>query len=96
VKLTTIPVAHTTWRIVLTKKPPKLNGRVCQGICDPSTKTITVWKNPNSTALRSTIHHEWLHAVFHEMGWDELADDHSVIVALEIALMRLRLEVPSL
>jgi len=40
--------------------------------------------------------HEWLHAVFYELGWENLSDDHEVITALEISLMRLRLEVPSL
>jgi hypothetical protein len=96
VKIAAIPVAHTQYRVVFTKKPPLLKGKACQGICDPATKTITVWRNPNATALRSTLFHEWLHAVFYELGWDTLADDHSVIVALEISLMRLRLEVPSL
>ena len=95
-KLAAIPVAHTQYRVVFTKKPPVLNGKKCQGICDPTTKTITVWRNPNATALRSTILHEWLHAVFYELGWEAMSDDHSIIVALEIALMRLRLEVPSL
>jgi hypothetical protein len=95
-KLAAIPVAHTQYRVVFTKKAPKLKGRECLGICDPATKTITVWRNPNAMALRSTLIHEWLHAVFYEMGWETLAEDHSVIVALEISLMRLRLEVPSL
>lgn len=95
-KIAAIPVGHTQYKVVFTKKPPKLNGRECHGHCDVNTRTITVWRNPNSIALRSTIFHEWLHAVFFEMGWDTLVDDHSVIVAMEISLMRLRLEVPSL
>ena len=95
-KLAAIPVAHTQYRVVFTKKPPKVDGKECNGSCDTNTKTITIWRNPNVTALRSTIIHEWLHAVFFEMGWDALVDDHSVIVAMEIAIMRLRLEVPAL
>ena len=95
-KLAAIPVAHTQYRVVFTKKPPVVDGKKCQGCCDTVKKTITIWRNPNATALRSTLIHEWLHAVFYEMGWDSLADDHSVIVALEISLMRLRLEVPNL
>lgn len=95
-RVAAIPVAHTSYRVVFTKKPPLLKGKECHGVCDPSTKTITVWRNPNPTGLRSTLIHEWLHAVFYEMGWEELSDDHSVIVALEISLMRLRLEVPDL
>jgi hypothetical protein len=96
VKLAAIPVAHTQYKIRFVKKPPKVRGKECQGVCDPATKTITIWRSGNPTAMRSTIFHEWLHAVFYEMGWDSLADDHSIIVALEISLMRLRLEVPSL
>lgn len=95
-KLTAIPVAHTSYRVRFVKTPPTVAGKQCQGVCDPATKTITIWRNPNATALRSTLIHEWLHAVFYELGWDTLADDHSVIVALEISLMRLRLEVPAL
>ena len=95
-KLAAIPVAHTQYKVRFTKKPPKLGGKECHGHCDVNTKTITIWRNPNATALRSTLLHEWLHAVFYELGWESLCDDHSVIVALEISLMRLRLEVPSL
>lgn len=95
-RLAAIPVAHTQYRVVFTKKPPTLKGKECHGVCDHAKKTITVWRNPNVTALRSTLIHEWLHAVFYELGYDSLSDDHSVIVALEIALMRLRLEVPAL
>lgn len=95
-KLAAIPVAHTQYRVRFVKKPPKLKGKQCHGICDPATKTITIWRNPNATALRSTLIHEWLHAVFYELGHEALSDDHSVIVALEIAIMRLRLEVPAL
>lgn len=95
-KFATIPVAHTSYKVRFVKKPPVVDGKTCQGCCDVNTKTITVWRNPNSTALRSTLIHEWLHALFYELGWSELADDHSVIVALEISLMRLRLEVPAL
>jgi hypothetical protein len=96
VKISAIPVAHTQYRVVFTKKPPVLKGKQCHGVCDPNTKTITVWRNPNAMQLRSTLLHEWLHAVFYELGYESLYDDHSVIVALEISLMRLRLEVPNL
>jgi hypothetical protein len=95
-KLAAIPVAHTQYRVAFTKKPPVLNGKQCHGVCNVETKTITIWRNPNSMALRSTLLHEWLHAVFYELGHEALSDDHSIIVALEISLMRLRLEVPNL
>lgn len=95
-KFATIPVAHTQYRIVFVKKAPVVDGKECDGCCDTNKKLITVWRNPNPTALRSTIIHEWLHALFFEMGWASLVDDHSVIVAMEIAIMRLRLEVPAL
>ncbi len=95
-KIAAIPVAHTQYRVVFTKNPPVIEGEVCQGACDYNTRTITIWRNPNAMAMRSCIFHEWAHAFFHEIGRDALADDHTVITALEIALMRVRLEIPSL
>jgi len=96
VKLSAIPVAHTQYAVKFVRKVPTIDGKKCQGYCDHAKKLIVVWRNPNPTALRSCLLHEWLHAVFYELGYESLSDDHSVIVALEISLMRLRLEVPHL
>lgn len=95
-KIAAIPVAHTQYKVVFVKKPPVYKGKQCHGICYPATRTIKIWQNPNVMQLKSTLLHEWLHAVFYELGWDELCDDHEIITALELSLMRLRLEVPSL
>ncbi len=95
-KLAAIPVAHTQYSVQFVKKVPTIDGKQCQGYCDHAAKKIVVWRNPNPTAFRSCLIHEWLHAVFFELGYESLSDDHAVIVALEISLMRLRLEVPAL
>lgn len=95
-KIHAIPVGHTQYRVVFSKKKPVVAGEKCQGYCDYKQRKIVIWANPNSMALRSCLFHEWLHAVFYELGHEDLADDHSIIAPLEMALMRLRLEVPAL
>jgi hypothetical protein len=95
-KIAAIPVAHTQYRVQFTKKKPRVGKDVCQGYCDYKRRLIVVWENPNALAMRSCLIHEWLHALFYELGHEGLADDHGIIVAIEMALMRLRLEVPSL
>jgi hypothetical protein len=95
-KLAAIPVAHTQYAVEFTKTKPVADGEECIGYCDTDKKRLVIWRNPNATAMRSCLIHEWLHAVFYEIGQVELSEDHSVICPLEMALMRLRLEVPSL
>lgn len=91
-----LPVGHILYELRFSKKKPVADGEVCQGYCDFKSRLIVIWSNPNSEAMRSCIIHEWLHAFFYELGHEDLAEDHSVICPLEMALMRLRLEVPSL
>lgn len=95
-KVAHLPVGHCTYRLEFVKKKPVVDGEVCQGVCDYKQRKITIWENPNVVAMRSCMVHEFLHALFYELGHEELADDHSMIVALEMAIMRLRLEIPSL
>ncbi len=91
-----LPVGHTLYELRFVKKKPVVDGDKCQGYCDFKKRLIVIWENPNTEAMRSCIYHEFLHAFFYEIGHEDLAEDHSVISPLEMAIMRLRLEVPCL
>jgi hypothetical protein len=94
VKTFRVPVGLTQYTVKLRKRVRHTDGDVCKGLCDFNTKTITVDANQDHDAQVRTFFHEYLHAVFTELGYDELSDDESLVEALSMDLVRLMRALP--
>lgn len=74
-----LPVGLTVYTVKLRKKVKHEDGEICKGLCDYNTKTITIDTNQDHDAQFATLWHEYMHAVFMELGYDELSDDESLV-----------------
>ena len=90
----TLPVAHVSYDVELVRKHPRVEGRPVQGYCDFVRRKIVVHIVPNVELLRQTIRHEYFHALFHELGHPQMANDEALVEGCALAEMRVRLEVP--
>lgn len=59
------------WTIRVVRKPPRLNGEDCWGLCDTAKREIKIWKKSADHGMaRDTALHEMLHKF---MPWMEEA-----------------------
>lgn len=92
-----LPVVFADYTVSLTAKYPKVNGKDVLGYCHYEPRIIKVrYHASNVELVRATLWHEFFHAAFRELGRGELAGDESLVDGLANAVMRARLEVPSL
>jgi hypothetical protein len=82
-----VPIAHTTYRVCLFKKRTKVEGEEVQGYCDYGKREIGLWMNPNEEAMRACFWHEFAHGLLYELGSDSLADNHSLVEGMALAIM---------
>lgn len=83
-----LPVGLTSYTVKFLKRV-KSGGDVCKGTCDYNTKTIAIDSNQDHDAQVRTFFHEYFHAIFMELGYDELSDDESLVEALSADMVRL-------
>jgi uncharacterized protein YjaZ len=91
-----LPIAHTHYKVQFSKKKPRVGKDECQGYCDYKNRKIVIWMNPNTTAMRACLWHEYHHALFYELGHEGLACEEGIVEGMALAIMRVRLEVPTL
>jgi hypothetical protein len=91
-----LPVAHTNYYVTTNKRKPNCDGELVQGYCNYGARRISVHRNPNPDTLRSALWHEYFHALMHELGRPQLADDEAFVADLAQAVMRVRTELPEL
>jgi hypothetical protein len=91
----TIPVVFADYDVRLTVRPPKVEGKEVNGSCDELNRRIRVFHAPfNDELTRASVWHEWVHAVFNELGRPSLSDDEALVDGIANALMRVRLQHP--
>ena len=80
-----IKVLGRPWTVVV-KEGLVLEGHPCMGLCDHSTKTIHILKGMNIEDTKETFIHEWVHAVWGELGIHEDCMqpwiEHMIVVAI--------------
>ena len=92
-----LPVVFTDYHVTLCANYPKVDGKDVLGYCHYEPRIIKVRYHVSNTELsRATLWHEWFHAALRELGRGELASDEVLVDGLANAVMRVRLEVPSL
>lgn len=91
-----VPVAHTSYLVTTNKRKPNCDGECVQGYTNYTDKRISVHRNPDEKLARVTFWHEYMHALFHELGRPDLADDEALVEGVAQSLMRVRLEQPEL
>jgi uncharacterized protein YjaZ len=96
VKAFSLPVAFTTYRVEFSRKKPRVGKDDCQGYCDFKNRKIVIWENPNQESMRACLWHEYHHALFYELGHDELAGEEGIVESMALSIMRVRLEIPDL
>lgn len=87
----TIPIAFCDYKVECVNA---LKGAA--GECDFSKKRIRVDEGTSAENWRATLWHEIFHALLYELGRDKLSDDEALVEGLAIAIMRIRLTVPTL
>lgn len=91
-----LPVAHTTYRVDITKNQPKCDGESVQGYVNYTDRRIRVHRNATPEVTRAALWHEFVHGLFHELGREDLADDEALVGEVAQALMRVRIEQPEM
>jgi hypothetical protein len=91
-----LPVAHTSYAVNVTKGRPICDGEAVQGYVNYTDRKISVHRNTSSDTMRSCLWHEFVHALMHEIGRPDLADDESFAEAVAQAIMRVRHEQPEI
>jgi hypothetical protein len=91
-----LPVAHTTYLVTTNKRKPNCDGELVQGYCNYGARRISLYRNPNAEAMRAALWHEYVHALLHELGRPDMADDEALVEGIAQAVMRVRLEHPEI
>lgn len=86
-----LPVAFTEYHV----KPVK-GIKDASASCDVEKRLILIGPGTSAENWRATLWHEWAHAFFHEMGRPELCNDESLVEAMAIAIMQVRVRAPDL
>lgn len=89
-----LSVAHVNYDVELVTKQPRVNGEAVQGYCDYSKRKIVVHIVENVETIRQTLHHEFYHALFYELGHPHMADNGDLVEGVALSAMRVRLEHP--
>lgn len=83
-KVLTAPVAYRNYKLLINKKLP--DGDL--GLTNYSDKTIAVSKLLTDYGNWSqTFWHEWMHAVTHELGYEQISDNEAFVEAMAGAIM---------
>lgn len=77
-----LPVGLVTYTVKF-RKTINFQGTACEGLCDPVKKIIWVERRTaDPDVMLATFWHEYAHALFFELGHEDLARNESFVEAL--------------
>lgn len=92
-----LPVAFVEYRVRPVKRIDYRKRRdIAAGATHVESRDIMVTDGTSAENWRATVWHEWLHAVFYELGYPELSADEALVESLAIAIMQVRMRAPTL
>jgi hypothetical protein len=73
-----LPIGLVTYTVKFRKRLV-WKGSDLEGLCDPAKKIIWIERRDDTNVMRQTFWHEYSHALFSELGQDDLAYNEAFI-----------------